>query len=170
MMQAPERIVDRPDGVPQGGVERLRIGCRGRYPPEVGQHILLALEALPVGGQRGTLYGGVVFRPEPYPALVAGDSLDVLGEALEALEIAVAVNHLSSNVLLQAVYLEGGEHLVVVKYKLPEILSHIRLALEPLCNCDVEGVDEPPEDVRLYLRMRVDLLLIYVFERLLNGF
>ena len=45
LMLAPERMADRQDGVPVGHMLGVRLGCRGRYPAEVGQHILLLLEA-----------------------------------------------------------------------------------------------------------------------------
>ena len=52
----------------------VRLGCRGRHPSEVRQHILLLLEALPVGGEGRPLYGGAVLCPQPLPALVRGDA------------------------------------------------------------------------------------------------
>ena len=81
----------------------------------------------------------------------------------------MSIHHLPGYVALQAVYLEGGEDLVVVQQLAPEVVTCLRIRLQSFGRRVVDGVDDAFPDAGVNLPLRVDLFVINTFERRLNS-
>jgi hypothetical protein len=102
------------------------------HPPKVREHVGVGLEPLPLGRLPGTDHGGTVFRLEPVPEMRGGyQPMYVMGEPLERLQLAVPVQQLPGDVVLETVRTESGEDTVIISQLMIEISVPVIVGMYP---------------------------------------
>ena len=141
------------------------------YPSKVGEHVGVGLEPLPLGRLPGPDHGGGAFRLQPTPEMRGGYQIVyVTGESLERFQLAVLIQQLPGDVVLEPVRAEGGEHAVIVAQLMIEINIPVIVGAFPesLIGGLVEATPELTPRPKVDPRRRIELMGVDAPYRLLQ--